>query len=435
MFKLIEKLFVVLTLLYFTAAILPVLLEPAVDPRFPQKPDGNPVELAIQTAFYFTAAIFVTFRWKRFFAGVRAAMPVMALVGLAVVSTAWSQDPAFTIRRSIVLLATTLFGVYFGACFDTEEQLRLLRWSLLLAALASLFFVALLPQYGVDHVFHQGDWQGAFTQKNVLGRVMVFGVFVAACSPTLKNLTRWCLFILFGGLLVMSGSRTAESVLLAMLVVRLAMRILRMRLATAVPLVVTLLGISAAAAVAIASNFRIFMEILGRDSTLTGRTDIWHVVILVISRHPLLGYGFNAFWRGLSGESADVVLTLGWMVPHAHNGFLDLGLELGITGVALFAIGWFLSVRTGVRFFRLDETGNYDWPLTYLILLVLYNVTESAILKQNNIFWTLYVATAVSLALARRHAESTEAEYAWASEDGPHEFSNDPLSPLGYLPG
>jgi hypothetical protein len=35
------------------------------------------------------------------------------------------------------------------------------------------------------------------------------------------------------------------------------------------------------------------------------------------------------------------------------------------------------------------------WPLAYLSFMFLFNLSESSILKQDNIFWALYVATTV----------------------------------------
>ena len=76
-------------------------------------------------------------------------------------------------------------------------------------------------------------------------------------------------------------------------------------------------------------------ELLNRNQDLTGRTEIWSMVMDAILEHPWLGYGYHAFWRGADGPSVDVRLS-GWIPPHAHNGFLDLALDFGIAGPLLF---------------------------------------------------------------------------------------------------
>ncbi|MBA4155845.1 MAG: hypothetical protein H0X65_00005 [Gemmatimonadetes bacterium] len=39
------------------------------------------------------------------------------------------------------------------------------------------------------------------------------------------------------------------------------------------------------------------------------------------------------------------------------------------------------------------------WPLLFLTFVLLTNLTESGILRQNNVFWILYVATVSSLGM------------------------------------
>ncbi len=55
-----------------------------------------------------------------------------------------------------------------------------------------------------------------------------------------------------------------------------------------------------------------------------------------ITKRPILGYGFHAFWgRGLSGEATNIALSTGWVLAHSHNGFLDIWLDLGAVGLGL----------------------------------------------------------------------------------------------------
>lgn len=52
---------------------------------------------------------------------------------------------------------------------------------------------------------------------------------------------------------------------------------------------------------------------LGKDASLTGRTDVWEFVIDRIKDRPILGYGFGTFWNGLDGKSAYVVRAVRWL--------------------------------------------------------------------------------------------------------------------------
>ena len=52
------------------------------------------------------------------------------------------------------------------------------------------------------------------------------------------------------------------------------------------------------------------------------------------------------------------------------------------------------------------------WMCTFLSFMLLYNLTEGSILRQNDIYWVLYVSTAVSLSrrlpLSRSRSLGTE---------------------------
>jgi exopolysaccharide production protein ExoQ len=68
--------------------------------------------------------------------------------------------------------------------------------------------------------------------------------------------------------------------------------------------------------------------------TLTGRTELWSELMTYVGARPLAGYGFEGFWGPT--HTASVALSLGWVVPHAHNGYIEMLLDLGVVGLVLF---------------------------------------------------------------------------------------------------
>jgi len=146
---------------------------------------------------------------------------------------------------------------------------------------------------------------------------------------------------------------------------------------------------------------------LGRDATMSGRMEIWSAVLPKIMVHPWLGYGYSSFWLGMGGQaSADLWSILGWPVPHSHNGFLDLTEELGIVGLCLFLTGLIVSFRRGLLWARTRTEMIALWPLAYISFMILFNLTESSILRQDNLFWVLYIATSVSIIYQTRDLAS-----------------------------
>jgi O-antigen ligase len=137
--------------------------------------------------------------------------------------------------------------------------------------------------------------------------------------------------------------------------------------------------------------------LLGRDGTMTGRTDIWRAVMQAIMKHPLVGYGFSAFWLSLRGESANIILALRWAVPAAHNGFLDVWLQLGAAGLSLFLAGFVSALWSACKALYQPSFSRAAWPLAILLLTLLYNLDESSLMQPNDLLWILYVATVVNL--------------------------------------
>jgi O-antigen ligase len=141
------------------------------------------------------------------------------------------------------------------------------------------------------------------------------------------------------------------------------------------------------------------LEMMNRNEGFSGRFEIWDAVWLSILKKPWLGYGFDAFWQGMQGESANVLLAVGWAPGYAHNGFLDLVLDLGLIGLAVFATGYLTLWRRAITFVTRNSGPSAVWPCMYLAFMLFYNLTEGPVVSQNNITWVLYVATAVSLVL------------------------------------
>jgi exopolysaccharide production protein ExoQ len=316
----------------------------------------------------------------------------------AALSSLWSQDPVTTARRSIAFVLACLFGLYFAARFPVRKQLFLFCMTMLVAALASSILAWRVPSIGLEaSTGHFGNWQGIFTQKNACGRAMVFAI-AAIFSFGRLNVTRLGCLLLFTAVLIMSGSRGAW----AIAAVVLGLYVFLMLLFRSAPSArAMLLGVSIVLAVATAwaawVYFPLLVALMGRDATLTGRTAIWQQVWEAILRHPWLGYGFSAFWQGLKGESFYVILALRFVLFHAHNGFLEIWLELGLPGLFFFLLSylrgwkklWPLLLRR-----RLQECA---WMLFVLVLVFLYDLDENTLLTFNGMFWVLYVAALANI--------------------------------------
>jgi exopolysaccharide production protein ExoQ len=400
MLKRFERYFAVAMLLYLSGSVLGFLFP---DSEFSMlRPESNNYLLATELGFYAITFGLIGLRWNRFVQGMLAGKWALAVSALAVLSTSWSNDPSITARRSLVLLGTTLFGVYFGSNFDLGEQVQILAKSFGIIVLLSFYFALMMPQYGINHDIHGGSWTGVFTQKNLLGKAMIVAAIVFfSANKIVKWPMRWAFFAGTVCLLFLSDSRTSQLVLIAMLVLAPIYQLIRRNGMTIVIPIALAFGIVLVALGAIiVTNADTLLIVMGRNPTLTGRTEIWKAIWHAISKQMLLGYGFDGFWAGIRGKSADVILALGWVAKHSHNGFLDIWLDLGIVGLGVFLTSYFDALLHAIHVLRRQAGSGAYWPIHYLAFMLLYHLTEGPILRQNSIYWALYVAVVVSVHFA-----------------------------------
>jgi exopolysaccharide production protein ExoQ len=401
--KKLEKGFTVLVLLLSTQALLPLLREEGVIVTNTTY-EASPVTMVIWVGVYIVIFSLVAVRWKRFMYDARRNKLLLLLVGLALVSVLWSASPKDTLLQSFALVGTTLIGIYLAMRYSLGEQLRLLAWTLGIAALLSLVFALASPSYGIsigEHV--EGAWRGIFMHKNTLGRLMALSLLVflllGMSGHRYHRVACLIFFVLSVGLIMLSDSRTALISSLILLILLLFYNtLLQWNYTLSVPALIGVVLLGGGIAALLLYNIEFVLGVFGRNATLTGRTDLWAAVFEMIRESPWLGYGYGAFWLGWMGESAYIWNTIRfWQPESAHNGFLDLWLDLGLAGILVFILGFLMSSLRAIVWARLTSPKENYWPMIYLTFMVLFNLPESTLLFPNTIFWILYVAIAVSL--------------------------------------
>lgn len=412
--KILEKAFVVFVLLYFAGA-LTLAFDPGgrssdVPPSNPRQAvmqqrdrnrnsdptEKNPTKLAAQIGIYLVTAILILHSRGKYLELARRHKLLWALLALAVFSALWSDVPGFTLRRSLVLMASTSVGVYLGVRFTMREIIRMICIAGGIAAIASLLMVWLRPDFGISGGATDGAWQGIFGQKNTLGIVMSLASVTFVVAALQENRRRYVAgAVVCFSLVVLS--RDASATLLTPLLVGL---IPVFNYGRKHPLGATLSLFTAAGAISAAFYFLAVGDLhrillfMDKDTSLSGRTEIWSLVWQQFLAHPWLGHGYSAFWLGANGrQSADIWASLHWPVPHSHNGFLDILADLGLAGLCLFFIGFASCCRQALRCARLSRSLLGVFPLIYLSLMIVFNLSEGSILRQENLLWVLYAAT------------------------------------------
>jgi len=134
------------------------------------------------------------------------------------------------------------------------------------------------------------------------------------------------------------------------------------------------------------------LKMMGRNSTLTGRTDIWNIV-LSLAGNPFWGTGFESFWLGDRLQS--VWRDYGLHIQEAHNGYLEVYLNLGWIGVALLGALIVMAYLNVMRALR-EKRETSSLMLSFLLAAVLYSFTEAGFRMMSPI-WTAFLLVATSV--------------------------------------
>lgn len=384
----------ILVLLVFSEGILPRLVSSD------QSSDGSPLLRYLWLPIYALAAAGTI--WKlREIASVCLKLPfLMGLLAVCAVSFAWSIEPGLTQRRSFAIIMTTLAGLYIGTRYSWKTMLRAIAIAWFIVALSSFLTALLNPSFGRMQEVHIGAWQGLFYEKNQLGGMMARAGLFAAFLCIMDRQYRWPwagLVALSVLLILLSTSKTALLGILLGLGVVGAAAFMKRGLSTGLVVIwLSTIALGIGAALLIFAPELIF-QFLGRDMTLTGRTDIWIVLIDYIEQRPLLGYGYGAFWAPDSDPGNWVREALQWDAPTAHNGWMEVTLALGLVGLFFLAMDF---IMTAIRATMASiDTWTGVLALGFCAQFFLFSLSESTSLQQNSIIWVLYVAMAAKLTL------------------------------------
>ncbi|HEV2730515.1 MAG TPA: hypothetical protein VGV15_10840, partial [Terriglobales bacterium] len=165
-----EKAFVVVVLLLSLGAFQNLLVKGPLDTQN----SGMPGMQVVWAIAYLSMLVLYSRSCDQPFRRIFELSPLLIVLAFVFASVLWSQDRGLTTRRSVALVLTLVFGVYFASRFKLKEQFRLLALALAVCIVFSFVFelLGLNPSEGIP------GWYGVFYQKNILGKAMVLSSLV-----------------------------------------------------------------------------------------------------------------------------------------------------------------------------------------------------------------------------------------------------------------
>ncbi|MFN0129758.1 MAG: O-antigen ligase family protein, partial [Verrucomicrobiales bacterium] len=262
------------------------------------------------------------------------------------VSIAWTELPFVALKRWIKVVGQPIMALIILTEPDPKRALiQVFKRCAFILLPVSILLIKYYPEIGRGFGVWSGQPfnMGITDGKNSLGvNCLLLGYLFTwhwirtwrlEKGPSRKRELMLCALLLYmnGWLTWMSDSKTP----LVSLVLGLSILIFTgMEWVNKKMVSVYLVGAGLAYAIAdwFFNVFALILHLLGRDATLTERTQLWPV-LLKEDINPVFGVGFESFWIGKRLER--LWETLNWECNSAHNGYLETYLTLGLVGLGL----------------------------------------------------------------------------------------------------
>lgn len=353
--------------------------------------DGSPADAAVFGVLLACGVIVLFHRRRKTSAYLILIGPVIVYFLYTLISVTWAPFGGPALKRWIKDVGDVVMVLVIATELDPVRALqRLISW----VGFVLFPFSIVLIRYTDLGRGYDPDGRpmntGVTINKNELG-LIVFLISLGAlwnlrsllmnrAEPNRsRKLIAQGVLLLFGlALLAMAHSATAVACFAigSVLMFTTSLRVLRNRPAKVHALCLTLLLLGAAAA--LFGGVTDTALILGRDSNLSGRTEIW-TALLSADSNPILGVGFDSFWTSPSALTFQHNL-LHWYHPEsineAHNGYIEVYLNLGWVGIGLVFLILLKGYRGSVAAFRRNPSMG-SLMLAYVACSAFYSLTEA----------------------------------------------------------
>lgn len=367
--------------------------------------DGSPVDRLVYIVLLAAGVAVLAGRQRRVSALLQANLPIILFFSYCLLSTLWSDYTFVAFKRWTKAVGDVVMVLVVLSDSDRLAAIkRLLAWPAFLLLPLSILYIKYYPDLGRTYNPWTGTpgYCGVTMNKNTLGMVcLILGLgslwrvivdYRSTGSPYRKrwlmahgtvlamvvwilliadSMTSLSLFILVGGILVITsaGRRARKKTVVNLLVGALV-------LFSFAPLFLAMIPGA--------------LELMGRDATLTGRTGIW-IIVLGLAANPVLGTGFESFWLGARLQK--VWSSYGLHIIEAHNGYLEVYLNLGLAGVSVLAGLIVTGYRNVIRAYRAEYRVG-ALRLAFFLVGIIYNFTESGFSTMVPVWITFLLAIA-----------------------------------------
>jgi hypothetical protein len=355
---------------------------------------GSPVDRFVFSVLLAAGIVVLIRRRSRTTAFLRASWPILIYFAFCLLSVLWSDFPFIAFKRWTKAIGDLVMVLIVVTDAEPAAALRrfLSRTGFVLLP-PSILLIEYFPALG-RAPFSAGRLMntGVTTHKNWLGVIALvlslgalWRVFTLLQARGLPNRGRHLLaqgtLLAFGvTVLVMAHSATSGACFALGAVLILATHLPAIRRRPGAVHVLLLMIMLAGGLTMLFGGEAAAVHTLGREMDPYGRTEIWAAVLPVVPNR-LVGAGFESFWLGprlarIYQNGLRCGLTPYLHLNEAHNGYIEVYLNLGWVGVGLIAIVLIGAYKRAVAAFRCDPvTGSL--MLAYVAAAASYSITEA----------------------------------------------------------
>lgn len=324
---------------------------------------------------------------------------IFTLLILSCTSYIWTFSMTNTRHAIVMLVGSTLYGLYISKAFNRLTIIKNLTIFIFLMQITNIIVILVLPQFSLyqdsrviaNSLVSLQSYKGIFSHKNSLGTFVSFAfLFNFVFLKYFKGYMRIiCYFSIVFSVILIYLSDSSTALLVTILVTIIYLRINTTKKFNLFLFITSLLFVAAIYIFEFDLINKFMILYLNRDATFTGRLDIWLYVVEAIKNRPFLGYGFYGFW--LSAPSQYIMLAYQGQIQSSHEGFLDTILNVGIIGFAIYIyyILSFLYQKSKEIVLKYNYIDVFS--IIFFIFIIFYNLSECYTLVPNSFYWILQV--------------------------------------------
>jgi exopolysaccharide production protein ExoQ len=365
--------------------------------------EGSPLDRAVYSSLIVVGVV-ILFRRRRVSQIVRMNAPIVLSFLFCAISVLWSDYSDIAFKRWIKALGDLIMVLIIISDRNRICAVnRLLARAGFLLIPCSVLFIKYYPALGRSYSRWEGTamYNGVATTKNDLGAIcLLCGLSAlwriiseirssarkARIGPIVAQGT---VLLMVVWLLRIANSMTSLWCFLIGAILLLATSYYSaVKKSRVVPYVVTAIVLIPFSMLFLHVGTNIAHDATGRDiQTLTTRTEVW-TAALKLQSHPFFGTGFESFWLG---RRLQTMWNIFWWHPgEAHNGYLEVYLNLGWSGIVMLGIVIVTGYRTVIASVRRNSREG-SLMLTFFTVAIVYNFTEAAFFQMMTPIWFMFL--------------------------------------------